>query len=207
MVAGKTVTVFLDGDRGAEINLKHLSSKIKIDNVIRAPDGKEVEELTKKEIVASMKHYQKFEDFRLERKSAFENRDFPRLSYRERNFEDGGNYKPFHAQKRQSNWQEQSLQTKEKDEKFERLKENFKKLKGTMKAILVNKALKKLEEVEIQDLDEALDKRKRIYAVLLDGIITERLMEKAKKKKVEYLLGVQTKVSSSNGIKIKVVRD
>ncbi len=47
---GKKVTVFLDGDRGGDLILKELMHLIKIDNIVRAPDGKEVEELTNKEI-------------------------------------------------------------------------------------------------------------------------------------------------------------
>jgi DNA primase len=50
LTEGKKVTVFLDGDRGGDLILKKLKQLINIDNVIRAPEGKEVEELTKKEI-------------------------------------------------------------------------------------------------------------------------------------------------------------
>jgi len=46
----KKVTVFLDGDRGGDIQLEQLKKSIKIDYVAKAPDGKEVEELTQKEI-------------------------------------------------------------------------------------------------------------------------------------------------------------
>lgn len=52
----KRVTVFLDGDRGGDLILKRLKGEINIDYVARAPDGKEVEELTKKEILQSLKH-------------------------------------------------------------------------------------------------------------------------------------------------------
>ncbi len=52
----KQVTIFLDGDRGGDLIYKRLKQEIKIDNVARAPDGKEVEELTKKEILQSLKH-------------------------------------------------------------------------------------------------------------------------------------------------------
>jgi DNA primase len=42
--------VFVDGDRGGILNIRELVSVADIDYVCRAPDGKEVEELTKKEI-------------------------------------------------------------------------------------------------------------------------------------------------------------
>ncbi len=46
----KTVTVFVDGDRGGSLIIQELLSVTDIDFVTRAPDGKEVEELAKKEI-------------------------------------------------------------------------------------------------------------------------------------------------------------
>lgn len=46
----KTVTIFLDGDHGGDIQQQQLLKSIKVDFIARAPDGKEVEELTQKEI-------------------------------------------------------------------------------------------------------------------------------------------------------------
>lgn len=46
----KTVTVFVDGDRGGNLIVQELLSVTDIDFITRAPDGKELEELTKKEI-------------------------------------------------------------------------------------------------------------------------------------------------------------
>ncbi len=46
----KTVTVFVDGDRGGDLIVRELLSTSEVDFVCKAPDGKEVEELTKKEI-------------------------------------------------------------------------------------------------------------------------------------------------------------
>jgi len=46
----KTATVFVDGDRGGDLIIRELLNTTEIDFVARAPPGKEVEELTKKEI-------------------------------------------------------------------------------------------------------------------------------------------------------------
>lgn len=51
----KVVTAFLDGDRGGDLNLKKLLSIAEIDYVARAEKGKEVEELTKKEIYKALR--------------------------------------------------------------------------------------------------------------------------------------------------------
>jgi len=51
----KITTVFLDGDRGGDLILKELLQLTNLDYVARAPDGKEVEELTKKEIFKALR--------------------------------------------------------------------------------------------------------------------------------------------------------
>lgn len=51
----KEVTAFLDGDRGGDLILKELMQVADIDYVARAPPGKEVEELTPKEIMKCLR--------------------------------------------------------------------------------------------------------------------------------------------------------
>lgn len=51
----KEITVFLDGDRGGDIILRELSEVADIDFVARAPTGKEVEELTRKEMIKCLR--------------------------------------------------------------------------------------------------------------------------------------------------------
>jgi DNA primase len=53
----KEVTLFIDGDRGGEIILQQLvQAGVDIDYVARAPAGKEVEELTRKEIIKALRN-------------------------------------------------------------------------------------------------------------------------------------------------------
>ena len=52
---GKRVIAFLDGDRAGDLILKELHGVVKIDKVIRAPPGKEVEECTPLEISEILK--------------------------------------------------------------------------------------------------------------------------------------------------------
>ena len=47
----KTTTIFIDGDRGGELILKEALQICDIDYVARAPKGREVEELSKKEVI------------------------------------------------------------------------------------------------------------------------------------------------------------
>ena len=52
----KTVTCFLDGDRGGTIILNELLQLLRIDFVARAPDGHEVEELTRKQMIKALQN-------------------------------------------------------------------------------------------------------------------------------------------------------
>jgi len=52
----KRVIAFLDGDRGGDLILQELLAHCKIDLVARAPYGKEVEQLTAKEIHEALEH-------------------------------------------------------------------------------------------------------------------------------------------------------
>lgn len=52
----KRVIAFLDGDRGGDLILQELLQNCKIDAVARAPYGKEVEQLTAKEVHEALEH-------------------------------------------------------------------------------------------------------------------------------------------------------
>lgn len=52
----KTVTAFIDGDRGGELILRELAEVGEIDYLARAPPGKEVEDLTRKEVFKALRN-------------------------------------------------------------------------------------------------------------------------------------------------------
>ncbi len=55
MCRKKEVILFVDGDRGGELNIRNLTSLTNVNFVARAPDGKEVEELERKEIIMALR--------------------------------------------------------------------------------------------------------------------------------------------------------
>ena len=60
----KTITVFTDGDRGGDLIIEGLLGTCKIDYITKAPDGKEVEELQKKEIHQALRHKKKVSEWK-----------------------------------------------------------------------------------------------------------------------------------------------
>ncbi|MBR9706032.1 DNA primase [Candidatus Pacearchaeota archaeon] len=57
------VILFVDGDRGGSLIIKNVTEQAKIDFVAMAPDGKEVEELTGKEILQALRKKVKANEF------------------------------------------------------------------------------------------------------------------------------------------------
>ncbi|MDP2750860.1 MAG: DNA primase DnaG [Nanoarchaeota archaeon] len=62
----KVVTVFVDGDRGGDLIIKELAAVAEIDFITKAPDGKEVEEITQKEIHKALRSKIAFEQAKLD---------------------------------------------------------------------------------------------------------------------------------------------
>ncbi|MEM3985154.1 MAG: DNA primase DnaG, partial [Candidatus Micrarchaeaceae archaeon] len=55
LCAAKDATVFVDGDRGGDMIIRGIAEVADIDFIAKAPDGKEVEELTRKEIIKALR--------------------------------------------------------------------------------------------------------------------------------------------------------
>ncbi len=78
----KTVTAFLDSDRGGDLILKELMQLVKIDFVARPPNGRSVEELTRKEVLKALRNKVPVEELRGQRrteKAPEERREVSRL--------------------------------------------------------------------------------------------------------------------------------
>jgi DNA primase len=76
----KITTVFLDGDRGGDLILKELLQLINVNYVARAPEGKEVEELTSKEIFKALRNKNPTEQTPLETKKDLDPRIRKKIS-------------------------------------------------------------------------------------------------------------------------------
>ena len=57
------VTLFVDGDRGGNLIIKNVTEQAKIDFIAMAPEGKEVEELTGKEILQALRKKEKSQGY------------------------------------------------------------------------------------------------------------------------------------------------
>lgn len=65
----KLTTLFVDGDRGGDLIIKEMLQLADVDYIAKAPSGKEVEELTKKEIFKSLRDRIAIEQYKVEPKT------------------------------------------------------------------------------------------------------------------------------------------
>ncbi|WP_277553594.1 DNA primase DnaG [Halobaculum limi] len=66
LTAERTVTAFLDGDRGGELILKELAQVADVDYVAFAPEGESVEDLSRHELMAALREKVPFESVDLD---------------------------------------------------------------------------------------------------------------------------------------------
>lgn len=109
----KEATVFLDGDRGGDIILKGLTSAADIDYIARAPDGKEVEELTRKEIIKALRSRVPFEQGHNHDHNANHSQPYPRDSRRYGHDRDRGHDSDLRGSRPQYREQEPQVQKEE----------------------------------------------------------------------------------------------
>jgi DNA primase len=176
----KTVTAFLDGDRGGDLILRELLQVAEVDFVARAPNGKEVEELTKKEIFKGLRNKLPAEQVLgggIKKKTVKKNATPP--------------VKPPIKHKAPTKPPMKPKQPKV-DENAEKFKKFFGDLTGTLKAYLLDPEASVIKEVAVRDLAVALQNSKeKVSAVIFDGVVTQRLVEIASEKEVQYLVGAK----------------
>ncbi len=220
----KIITVFVDGDRGGSLIIKELLEVAEIDNVTRAPDGKEVEEITKKEIHKALRSKISPEQFKAE----FEKSPLPQKV----NF--SGSRPQQHSsqyQNQQSNHQMQGQQSQSvpqqrpvssvqsqqaqppRIEKKQKLSEEEKKsfsgmledLIGTRGAYILDYKRNILGKVPISELASTLKSLNTgVYAIILDGTIDRDLVKVAENTSTKFVIAMDSKIKS-NETRLEIV--
>ena len=246
----KDTTLFVDGDRGGDIIIKGIVESADIDFIIKAPDGKEVEELTRKELIKALRNkipieqYLQHTNYNNRFKEQRNNRDRQQLQ-RETNdkkVEIGGNKvnvlntaesKPTIAAEREKNeilspskirenYEKSSVEKKRNDDEgFEEVTtEDIKSIYGedsktnkiddtaafpnsacinalselqnTLRGRLYRKDETLIKEVPIRELIQSIQDIEGVYAIVFDGIITQRLIELAYRNGIKEVYGIRS---------------
>lgn len=181
----KDTVAFLDGDRGGDLIIKELLGVAEIDFVTRAPDGKEVEELTKKEIHKALRSRITVEQAKLElqakettnslRKSPITQKKVPASSARPR------------------------LNNNEKT-KYGKMLEN---LVGTRGAFLLDDKMNVLGKVPTSELATTIKSLKQgIHAIVFDGTADAELVRIAENANVKHVVAMD---ASTKGRRANII--
>lgn len=207
----KTVTVFLDGDRGGDLLLKELLQIADINYVARAPEGKSVEDLTQKDVIKALRGKVPAEQamevstgHRVQKKEGAVKRKILNLSRIRRSIG-----KPKQEDKKIPASASLEGATDQKsvgvvNEKA--LKAYAEELSGTLSAKLVNADKKAIGDVAVRDLANVLrEVNSDVKGVIFDGVITQRIIDIAAEKKLDYLVGVKLGNITNRPPSLKVI--
>ncbi|MBI2139974.1 DNA primase [Candidatus Woesearchaeota archaeon] len=197
----KVITAFVDGDRGGKLILKELINVGELDFVAIAPDGKEVEELAKKEIHKSLRSKVAIEQVKGELTKDIERIEKPRF-VEQRRPALGSHPQPYPAQKP---LQQRPLAasppriaptgaapTPEEKTTFRTMLEN---LIGTRGAHILDDKLNILGKVPISELQSTIKSlTSGVYAIVFDGVIDRDLVKASERSSIKFLVGMDTKV-------------
>lgn len=184
----KITTLFVDGDRGGDLIARRLLQEAEIDYIARAPDGKEVEELTMKEIQKALRARNPVEHIEHEE---LEEEERPKKDWRRKERE-----RP--EQERKARRREPKIEIKNAKE----LKEMAEELIGTRGAYILDEDTNILGRVPISELPETLkDIEAGAYAIIMDGEITNEIVKLAEAKRIKLIVGN----GSSSSSRVRVV--
>ena len=199
----KTTTLFVDGDRGGDLIIRELLSVADVDFVCKAPDGKEVEELTKKEIHKSLRGKITAEQSKLDLKIDDDGalkvvpKERPRFNKNQQQRRPN-NQRP-NFQPRQQAAKKEALNADQKKS----LKQTMEDLFGTRGACIFDPKMNILGKVPLSELGTTVKSLKGgVYALALDGVIDNDLLQLAEKLSISFLVGTSSKVKDSNRVSV-----
>jgi len=204
LASKKTAILFVDGDRAGELIAREVIKQADIDYVARAPPGKEVEELTAKEIAKALKNAVPAAQFLAQIEKRVE-----RIEEAPQQIQQAVT-QPQQPQTMQAveavgvqqavaeivkpSEQPKVMPVPVAEEAIEiprHVVDETRQLRGTLEALLYSKDWNVIQRIPVRDLVSTLEKMDSgtVWAVFFDGVITQRLLDVAARKGVKLVVG------------------
>ena len=168
----KQIILFVDGDRGGKLIIQNVVDNAKVKYIAIAPDGKEVEELTGKEILMNLRKKVTPEEF-FSRNNGNSRREKTRES------------------------KVSSLEIKESDK--EKLKKILNENQGTQKAILLDSSLKEIKKVSVKSLNSILRRmNEKPSIIVIDGTVTNSIIKIAEEIMCQVIVAKNFATTDTN---------
>ena len=170
----KSITLFVDGDRGGKLIAKNVIENAQIDFIAFAPDGKEVEELSGKEILASLR-------------KRIPAKEFSSSSFSK---EENHNYNGYHKESYKESYKEEKIEKKAVEVDKEKLRKILKdKVEGSEKAFLFDDNLNVIKSVAKAKAVAEIDRVKigSVAVIAIDGKATKSVVGAAEDAGCNYI--------------------
>jgi len=229
----KDVTLFVDGDRGGDMIIRSIIKVAEVDYIAKAPDGKEVEELTRKEIIKALRTkipLSQYLGINKGKQQATQNQQAKNNLAKEHLPEEQQEQVQEPVEKPSESSEEPMLKEVSDEEPALIDQMDFQQDESThelqssgsssaqnpkepvLKAIVLSQLAKALDElsntlnarlynsageviygkdIPIRELIPTIQQTNGIYGVVLNGIITQRLVELALQKGIKALYGLR----------------
>ncbi len=187
----KQVILFVDGDRGGILISKDALSNAKVESIARAPDGKEVEELTEKEILICLRNKMSVEDFLKKYKIKQNDKKTERKSTKTTRTKTSTSRKT----RTTTTTRKKRTPAEETEEEREFFKQVLDELTGTKGAALIVKTSEGLRTIYKASSSKIIDslynfrrKHDELYALVIDDIATTPIIKTAEKLNCSFLV-------------------
>jgi DNA primase len=205
----KKVIAFLDGDRAGDLILKELQGLVQIDKVLRAPSGREVEECTPLEIADILKEAIPFVSANIQ-----QSQSLPQTQSDHRQTQKHERQTQYDRDEQQQQQvpdidsKDSEIVHKETPEILSIVREVYPQINETLEAIILDSSLKTLLKIPVSDVVKKLDSTEGAKLLVLDGIVTQRLVEAADRVGIEYIIGHRRgDIKKSTDIRIRTFGD
>ncbi len=178
----KELTLFIDGDRGGKLIAKNVINNAKIAYIAVAPDGKEVEELTGKEILIALRRKMPIDEF-----------------LRKIN-----NSTIFNSNSTGEEVKEVAEKSIDDDTARKKIRSLYEEIEGTKSSLLLDTNFDIIRKVGAREVSKNIEISKRkTLAVILDGTVTSTLVKTCEDFGIVYLAA--TNFGTVKDTKLKLI--
>jgi DNA primase len=164
----KDIILFVDGDRGGKLIAQNVVGNAKVAGIVSAPDGKEVEELNQKEILAALRKRMTPEEFFRGEKFLVEKEERAEKKKAEKAEEEGSEEYVGNAE--------------------EKLREIGNELIGSKMAVLLDSGMKVIKKANANSIIPAIKKSsKPIHSIVIDGTVNASIMNVAEERGIKNI--------------------
>jgi len=189
LTEGKKVIAFLDGDRAGDLILKELQGLVKIDKILRAPPGREVEECTPMEIAEILKDAMPFVSADAQQLSSIQPQQTESRQTQKRDRQEQVVQQQEEEQRTEIIANSNANQQEDAADIVSAVREVYPQINETLEAVILDSSRKTLLKIPVSDVVKKLNSAEGAKMLILDGIVTQRLVEAADKAGIEYIVG------------------